>query len=38
MNRYRSIVVSLVTLLLLVPGLLHAQSNDQLGRVDFQNS
>ena len=38
MNMHRPIVISLVLLMLVTPGLIHAQSKDQLGKVDFQNS
>ena len=35
---YRSILVSLVSVLLAVPVVLQAQSKDQLGKVEFKNS
>jgi len=38
MNWHRAIAISLVSLLLVTPSLIQAQSNDQLGKVDFQNS
>jgi len=38
MNLHRAIAISLVSLLLVTPSLIQAQSNDQLGKVDFQNS
>src|SRR5439155_10431179 len=38
MNTHRSLAISLVALMLVVPALIQAQSKDQLGRVDFQNS
>src|SRR2546428_1172331 len=38
MNTHRSLAISLVALMLVVPALIQAQSKDQLGKVDFQNS
>src|SRR5439155_24657549 len=38
MNTHRSLAISLVALMLFVPALIQAQSKDQLGKVDFQNS
>ncbi len=38
MNTHGSVVVLLVSLILGIPGLAQAQSKDQLGKVDFQNS
>jgi tetratricopeptide (TPR) repeat protein len=38
MNTYRSLAISLVSLLLIAVGLVHADSKDQLGTVEFPNS
>src|SRR2546425_916212 len=38
MNTHRSLAISLVALMLVAPALIQAQSKDQLGKVDFQNS
>src|SRR6266508_355408 len=38
MNMHRSIAIALVALILVIPGLIRAQSKDRLGTVDFQNS